>query len=139
MVGVEGDGFWSGIKGSDAGAVQRRCVSGITAIDADKLRWGGTFRARGGIAVDRLLLFFTAAGPTASLAHTNTVPGVGVDQFTVQRSGLTAGGGIAYAITNNLIGKFEYRYYNFNGYNRPAIRSRRTASCLTPSTTPTRS
>jgi outer membrane immunogenic protein len=37
----------------------------------------------------------------------------------VHANGLTGGGGIAYAITNNVIGKFEYRYYNFNGYNRP--------------------
>ena len=34
-------------------------------------------------------------------------------------NGLTAGAGFAYALTNNVIGKFEYRYYNFNGYNRP--------------------
>jgi outer membrane immunogenic protein len=34
-------------------------------------------------------------------------------------SGLTAGGGIAYAITNNFIGKLEYRYYDYGRYNRP--------------------
>ena len=44
----------------------------------------------------------------------------GVDQFNANRSGLTAGGGIAYAITNNLIGKFEYRYCDFGRYERAA-------------------
>jgi outer membrane immunogenic protein len=41
-----------------------------------------------------------------------------VDQFTVHRNGLAAGGGIAYAITDNLIGKVEYRYYDFGRYTR---------------------
>ena len=42
-----------------------------------------------------------------------------VDRFNVQANGLTGGGGVAYAITNNVSAKFEYRYTNFNGYNRP--------------------
>ena len=40
---------------------------------------------------------------------------------TTHRSGLTAGAGIAYAITNNLIGKFEYRYYDFGTYSRAGL------------------
>jgi outer membrane immunogenic protein len=35
-----------------------------------------------------------------------------VDQFSNHRPGLTAGGGIAYAITNNVLGKLEYRFYD---------------------------
>jgi outer membrane immunogenic protein len=117
VVGVEGDGFWSGIKGSDLSQFNNGALP-IFAIDQTKLRYGGSLRARGGIAVDRLLLFFDGGWASGSLAHTNTVPGVGVDAFTVQRSGIAAGGGIAYAITNNLIGKFEYRYYNFGRFTR---------------------
>jgi outer membrane immunogenic protein len=55
------------------------------------------------------------------ILHTNTDPVFGVDQFTVHANGLVAGGGLAYALTNNLIGKIEYSYYKFNGYNRPAV------------------
>src|ERR1700761_5808862 len=33
--------------------------------------------------------------------------------------GLTAGAGFAYAFTNAISAKFEYRYTQFNGYNRP--------------------
>ncbi|SHL80077.1 outer membrane immunogenic protein [Bradyrhizobium lablabi] len=117
VVGVEGDGFWSGIKGSDRSQFNNGTLP-IFAIDETKLRYGGSFRARGGIALDRILLFVDGGWATGSLVHTNTVPGVGVDSFTVQRSGLTAGGGIAYAITNNLIGKFEYRYYDFGRFVR---------------------
>jgi outer membrane immunogenic protein len=54
--------------------------------------------------------------------HTDTdlVNGLGIDQFTANRSGLTAGGGIAYAITDSLIGKVEYRYFDFGRYVRAA-------------------
>jgi outer membrane immunogenic protein len=117
VIGVEGDGFWSGIKGSDRSQFNNGALP-IFAIDETKLRYGGSFRARGGIALDRILLFVDGGWAAGSLVHTNTVPGVGVDSFTVQRSGLTAGGGIAYAITNNLIGKFEYRYYDFGRFVR---------------------
>jgi outer membrane immunogenic protein len=120
VAGIEADGFWSGIKGDDGSAIAAGSFP-IASVDADNLRWGGTLRVRGGIAVDRLLLFFTGGWAYGDIAHTNTDPVNGIDKFTVHANGLTAGGGIAYAITNNLIGKFEYRYYNFNGYNRPGL------------------
>jgi outer membrane immunogenic protein len=117
VVGVEADGFWSGIKGSDLSQFNNGTLP-VGAIDATNLRWGGTFRARGGIAVDRLLLFFTGGWAYGDILHTSTVPGVAIDQFTNHQSGLTGGAGIAYAITNNLIGKFEYRYYAYGRYDR---------------------
>src|SRR3984957_8197198 len=58
VVGVEGDGFWSGIKGSDLSQFTNGTLP-IAAIHQSNLRWGGTFRARGGVAIDRLMLFFT--------------------------------------------------------------------------------
>ena len=115
VLGVEGDFAWFDIKGNDNFA--------LGSNDATDLRWGGTVRARGGIAVDRLLLFFTGGWAYGDLRHTNTDPALGVDQFDNHRSGLTAGAGIAYAITNNLIGKFEYRYYDFGTYSRGAVGS----------------
>ena len=59
-----------------------------------------------------------AGWAVGDIDHTNTNPGVGVDTFSAHRSGLAAGGGIAYAITNNLIGKIEYRYYDLGTYHR---------------------
>jgi len=122
MIGVEADGFWSGIKGNDTNAVINGAFA-VGGIDATNLRWGGTLRARGGIAVDRLLLFFTGGWAYGDLVHTNTdvLNGNGVDQFSNHRSGLAAGGGIAYAMTNNLIGKIEYRYYDFGAFTRPGL------------------
>ena len=116
VLGVEGDAFWSSFKGDDA-------AQALGAIDATKLRWGATLRGRGGIAVDRLMLFFTGGWAYGEFLHTDTdlVNGLGIDQFSANRSGLTAGGGIAYAITDNLIGKVEYRYYDFGRFVRPGL------------------
>jgi outer membrane immunogenic protein len=111
LVGFEADGFWSGIKGGDASQQ-------LGVIDQSNLRWGGTLRARGGIAIDRLLLFFTGGWAFGDVLHTSTAPGFPVDQFTNHLSGLAAGGGIAYAIANNVIGKLEYRFYDFGKYER---------------------
>jgi outer membrane immunogenic protein len=113
VLGIEADAFWSGIKGNDAAN-----TFAIPSTDADNLRWGGTLRARGGFTVDRWLMFFTGGWAYGDLLHTNIDPVNGPDQFTVHGNGLTAGGGIEYALTNNLIGKVEYRYYNFNAYSR---------------------
>jgi outer membrane immunogenic protein len=118
VVGIEADGFWSGIKGNDSSQIAAGAFP-IASVDADSLQWGGTLRARGGFTIDRWLMFFTGGWAYGDIVHTNTDPALGVDKFTVHANGLTAGAGIAYAITNNVIGKFEYRYYNFNGYNRP--------------------
>jgi outer membrane immunogenic protein len=117
LFGVEGDGFWSGIKGNDGAQVAAGNFA-VNSVDASNLRWGGTLRARGGIAVDRLLLFFTGGWAFGDILHTSTAAGFPVDQFNNHQSGLTAGGGIAYAITDNVIGKIEYRYYDLGRYNR---------------------
>jgi outer membrane immunogenic protein len=120
VVGVEAGGFWSGIKGSDLSQFNAGALP-IAAVDATSLRWGGTFLARGGYAIDRLLLFFTGGWVYGDLLHTSTAVGFPIDQFDNHRSGLAAGAGIAYAITNNVIGKFEYRYYDFGSYSRPGF------------------
>ncbi|WP_024511705.1 outer membrane beta-barrel protein [Bradyrhizobium sp. ARR65] len=112
VFGVEVDGAGTNIQGNDNFALGWN--------DANKLSWVASLRARGGITVDRLLLFFTGGWATGDIEHTNTNPGAGVDQFTAHRSGLAAGGGLAYAIRDNLIGKFEYRYYDLGTYHRDA-------------------
>lgn len=110
VFGVEADGFGAGVSGGDNFA--------LGWDDSTKLRWGGTLRARGGMAVDRLLLFFTGGWAYGALTHTNSNPGLGADQFKVTRSGLAAGGGIAYAITENVVGKIEYRYLDLGTFHR---------------------
>jgi outer membrane immunogenic protein len=112
MFGLEGDGAWTNIRGNDNFA--------LGWDDANHLKWVGSLRVRSGFTVDRLLMFFTGGWAVGDIDHTNTNPGFGVDTFSAHRSGLTAGGGIAYAITDNLIGKIEYRYYDLGTYHRDA-------------------
>jgi outer membrane immunogenic protein len=116
VFGIEADGAGSNIQGRNNFGLTD--VNGAPMDDFNKLKWVASVRARGGIAVDRLLLFFDGGWAFGDIAHTNTVAGGAVDQFTVHRSGLAAGGGIAYAITDNLIGKVEYRYYDLGTYHR---------------------
>ncbi|MBV9533768.1 MAG: porin family protein [Bradyrhizobium sp.] len=116
LFGLEADGAATNINGGDNFALTNGLGNGID--DANKLKWVATLRARGGITVDRLLLFFTGGWAVGDIDHTNTSLGAGVDKFSNHRNGLTAGGGLAYAITNNLIGKIEYRYYDLGTYHR---------------------
>jgi outer membrane immunogenic protein len=114
--GVEADFAWFDINGNDN---FDNLTLGVN--NATSLRSAGTLRARGGIAVDRMMLFFTGGWAYGDLRHTSTDLVSGVDQFTSPRSGLTAGAGISYALTDNLIGKFEYRYYNFGTFSRSGV------------------
>lgn len=124
VVGVEGQLAWTGIKGNDAAQFNAGAFPGVTAVDADNLRWEGALLARAGYTIDRWMFFFEGGYAFGSIQHTNTPPvgaGLPVDRFNVSANGLTGGGGVAYAVTNNLLAKFEYRYTNFNGYNRPGL------------------
>jgi outer membrane immunogenic protein len=116
LFGIEADAAGTNIQGRNNFGLTD--VNGAAMDDFNKLKWVASVRARGGIVVDRLLLFFDGGWAFGDIQHTNTVLGGAVDTFTNHRSGLAAGGGIAYAITDNVIGKVEYRYYDLGTYHR---------------------
>jgi outer membrane immunogenic protein len=116
LLGIEGDGLWTNIQGQDNFALSD--INGLPMNDANKLNWVASLRVRSGIAVDHLLLFFDAGWADGKITHTNTVPGGTTDTFSATRSGLAAGGGVAFAITDNIIGKIEYRYIDLGAYHR---------------------
>jgi outer membrane immunogenic protein len=113
--GVEADGWGGNINGNDNGTIGQ---AGLVQIDSTSLKWTASLRAKGGIALDRLLLYFTGGWAVGYIQHTDNNPGVGIDTFNNHRNGLVATGGIAYAFTDSLIGKIEYRYYDLGTYNR---------------------
>jgi outer membrane immunogenic protein len=124
--GVQADGLGSKIQGQDNFALTD--PAGNAVNDANQLKWAASLRAQGGIAIDRLMGYFFGGWATASITHTNTDLVTGVDTFTSRRNGLVAGGGIAMAFTDMVIGKIEYRYYDLGTYGRTAT----AATGLTP-------
>ena len=116
VLGIAGDGAGTNINGTDNSTAGQ--VGNAPVIDSNKLKYVASLTASGGIAVDRLMLYFKGGWAAGDITHTDINPGVGTDTFTVHRSGLVAGGGLAYAMTDNIIGKIEYRYYDLGTYHR---------------------
>jgi len=106
VLGVEGDVNAADIEGSTAvaeGAVVRSSIDSFASI-----------RARAGLAADRWLFFVTGGWAWADVTDTLNVEGV--DTFTADETVnmWTVGGGIEYAFTDRLVGRVEYRHYDFD-------------------------
>ncbi len=80
-----------------------------------------SFRARAGLAFDRILVFATGGGALAGFQHTYTNPAGVSEAFENSRFGWTVGGGIDYAITNNWSVGAEYRYTDFGSFRDVSI------------------
>ncbi|MEZ0171061.1 outer membrane protein [Microvirga sp. TS319] len=93
VVGVEGDLQWA-----DFGSTTYDFTGlGGGLITRDSGDWFGTVRGRVGVAFDRALIYATGGWA-----------------FADNRNGWTVGGGIEYAITNNLSAKLEGLYVKLN-------------------------
>lgn len=114
VVGAEGDLAWSGVKGSAT------CV-GAPAYDCSgTLDWAGSGKLRGGIAVDRVLLFGTAGLVVGGItASTNPAPPASTGSFSATVWGWTVGGGAELAVTDAVSLKAEYAYYDFASVRAP--------------------
>jgi outer membrane immunogenic protein len=96
VIGVEGDLQYADLGGASY------AVPGVGIVSYDNSDWFGTVRARAGFAFDRALVYAT-----------------GGFAFADDRAGWTVGGGVEYAITNNLSLKVEGLYVNLedNDFN----------------------
>lgn len=101
VFGLEGDINWSNISGTTLGCCET------------KNTWLGTVRGRVGYAFDRLMPYVT--GGVAFGDVEANVPGFPGASDT--RVGWTLGGGVEYAITNNLSAKAEYLYVDLGSFN----------------------
>lgn len=124
VVGVEGDFDWSGMKWDQSLPITTGLGGPIngTATANYKNEWLGTFAARFGVAVDRTLFYVKGGGAVTNEKYSMSVTDVpsGVtfgesDSFT--RWGWMVGGGIEYAVTNNVSLKAEYNYIDFGSNN----------------------
>jgi outer membrane immunogenic protein len=114
VFGVEGSVDWLNLnKSYMVGICPLFCAAATTNSNVQ-----ASVRGRVGIAFDRALFYGTGGLAVAEITNTynTTAFGGGFASISRQRDGWTAGGGIAYAVTNNLSLRVEYRYSDFGSY-----------------------
>jgi outer membrane immunogenic protein len=121
VVGIDGDWTWAGLTASDS--VVAVLPPHDIAFRNDKIDWVATVTGRVGYAVDKWLFFGKGGWAWAQFSGSTTdqtfVGGTPVAFSTSQgtRDGWTAGGGLEYAVTPNIIFKLEGDYVKFNTAN----------------------
>ena len=103
VFGVEGDWDWSNAKHTN-GANVSKLTNEMTA------------RGRVGYAVDRVLLFTTGGYAGGTVDRTD-----GVNAANDWHNGYVLGGGMEYAITNNVSAKADYLYTDLSSQTDTAI------------------
>lgn len=105
--------------------------TGYNAFATTQARWTGAARARLGYAVNRFLPYIAGGVAIGSFKDTLTTP---LSEFKSEkiRAGWTIGGGVDYAVTDNVILRAEYRYNDFGkqsfDFNNSANFSRKLSS-----------
>jgi outer membrane immunogenic protein len=104
VLGLEGDFEWWDIDGDDGG------VSGV--VDDVDGNWLASIRARAGVAWNRFLIYATGGWQWGDGNINQTI--TGTSGPTIQNGfdfdTWTVGGGVEFAVWNNLILGLEYRY-----------------------------
>jgi outer membrane immunogenic protein len=110
LVGAEADWQWANLTGN-SGSVAG--VGGPFTMSS-KVKSYGSARGRVGYAIDHWLFFGTAgwAWGTWQTSYGFTGAPAFFTNNATSNKGWTAGAGIEYAFTNNLLGRVEYRYTN---------------------------
>jgi outer membrane immunogenic protein len=104
VLGAEGDGDWTNLKGSTTGGGCTGAPGGLTSCQTSA-NWLATFRGRAGYAFDRVLVFGTAGGAYGDVIATTNLGSNSNDEF-----GWTAGGGVEVAFAQNWTAKVEYLF-----------------------------
>jgi len=110
VVGIEADINGGSLESSDSVAVYGIPIWEITATH--ELEWFGSVRARVGYAFDRFLPFVTAGYAFGSVTTTYADYDERVSP-SENVSGWTIGGGLEYAVTDNILARIEYRYTDY--------------------------
>ncbi|PZQ11557.1 MAG: hypothetical protein DI565_17605 [Ancylobacter novellus] len=96
VIGVETDLNWSD---------QDKRLNGAKA----DVKWAGATRGRVGFAFDRFMVYGAAGVAYSKVKVSAPRAGSASRTFT----GWTAGGGVEYAFTDNVLGRVEYRYADY--------------------------
>lgn len=83
----------------------------------DSYDWQASIRARMGIAMDRVMIYGTGGLAAAKIKNQYTLVPFGITEgLGGTQTGWTAGAGVDYAVTNNVIAGIEWRYTRFDEY-----------------------
>jgi outer membrane immunogenic protein len=85
-------------------------------VASGDLEWFGSARLRAGYAFDRFLPFVTGGVAIGRYSGTEN----GTLENSENMVGWTAGAGLEYAVTDNLIARVEYRYSDYGRKSQPA-------------------
>ena len=80
-----------------------------------KTEYFGTVRARVGVAFDRFMPYITGGWAYGNVK--TSLPGIGFSSDRSHTGGFAVGGGLEYAVTNNLIAGVEYLYVDLGEKN----------------------
>ncbi len=100
VFGIEGDGGWSGIKGSTSSGI---CTGVTCEVRND---WLATLRGRVGYSFGRFMPYITGGAAFGDIKQSVT----GFAGSTTDKAGWTLGGGIEAALTGPWTAKIEYLY-----------------------------
>lgn len=113
VLGVEGD-----IEGMNAHE-GRGDLGGVIRVRQD---WQGSVRARLGYSLDRILVYATAGAAFTRLEYAYASPLTGLGEtITAAKTGWTVGGGVDYALTDNLILGVDYRYTDYGRFDHVGL------------------
>lgn len=110
VIGAELDAAWSDVE--DTGEVFDGPGDPQGATATEELKWNGALRARLGYAVDRFLPYIAGGLALGEIETTFNSP-LGGDSHSDTHAGWTIGGGVDFAMTDNILLRAEYRYTDF--------------------------
>ena len=118
VVGIEGDiDLMNARSGFHDPSLVRSPTDpgGLVRAEQD---WQASIRARFGFAFDRVMIYATGgvAFSEFKYAYHNPLAGFG-EGGSFSRTGWTVGGGVNYALTNNLILGVDYRYTDYGKFD----------------------
>jgi outer membrane immunogenic protein len=113
VLGIEGDDSWTNNSGSANLIAPFRTTDVVTTNET----WVATYRGRIGYAWDRVLLYGTGGGAATNIGVNLCDPTFGCVASSQTVYGWAAGGGIEYAVWQNLSVKIEYLHLDFGTSN----------------------
>lgn len=127
VFGIEGDfqGSWQKIDGTGNATDLFRAVGSTAAIpdQTTSMDWFTTIRFRGGVGVDRVLIYGTGGVAAASIRTAAASSNFTLVKEAHLRYGWTAGGGVEVMVSPNVSVKGEYLHMDFGSYTNNYIYS----------------